>query len=549
MDIVSKSEEMAMKHPRRAVREEVLTGGVVAAAIILFVGTGSEVLSGAVQAFIGLNGGPDRAVTVALILNVALILFGWQHHKKLTMKISERTQAAEQAQFLADTDMLTGLFNRRALMIRGQKMLDDAAQANRDVALMLLDLDHFKSVNDNHGHSGGDKILQQAAEHLTRTLPDDSLKARLGGDEFVAMLNIPRGARAAVDALSYDLLVGLREQLRYDGKPVHVGASLGVALAQSADTSMDTLIRQADIAMYHCKDSGRGRQIWYESGMEMAAQARSKWENAISAGMQNGEFTPHFEPQVELSTGRILGFEMLMRWESAELGHVPPERFIPLAEHAGLISDLSFQVARDAMILARQWSPSISLSLNISPLQLKDPWFSQKLTKLIVETGLPAHQLEVEITETALIEDKALIHAIITSLKNQGVRLTLDSFGTGYASLSHLRTLPFDRIKIDRSFIAAMGHSPDAKAIVMAVLRLGESLGTSIVAKGVEDGATADALMALGCKEAQGWHFGQTLSPSELLSLLQERGLMRDTSPPSNQDSAETPASDYKQAI
>lgn len=546
---MSNSEEMLRKQPRRPVRDDVLTLGVVIAAIILFVGTGSEVLSSAVQAFIGLNGGPDRAVTVALILNVALILFGWQHHKDLTQKLAERTQQAEQAQFLADTDMLTGLLNRRALMSRGQKMLDDAMAGKREVALMLLDLDHFKSVNDNHGHSGGDKILQQAAQHLVATLPGDSVKARLGGDEFVAMLDIQRGARAAVDALAHDLLAGLREQLLYDGKPVHVGASLGIALAQQADTKMDMLIRQADIAMYHCKDSGRGRQIWYEGGMEMAAQARSKWEAAITTGMQNGEFTPHFEPQVELSTGRILGFEMLMRWESAELGHVPPERFIPLAEHAGLISDLSFQVARDAMILARQWSPDISLSLNISPLQLKDPWFSQKLTKLIVETGLPAQQLEVEITETALIDDRALIHAIITSLKNQGVRLTLDSFGTGYASLSHLRTLPFDRIKIDRSFIAAMGHSADAKAIVMAVLRLGESLGTSIVAKGVEDAATAKALMLLGCKEAQGWHFGHTLSPAELLTMLHERGLMRDISAAAPNQSIAAATTDFRHAI
>jgi EAL domain-containing protein (putative c-di-GMP-specific phosphodiesterase class I) len=243
--------------------------------------------------------------------------------------------------------------------------------------------------------------------------------------------------------------------------------------------------------------------------------------------MANGEFTPHFEPQVELETGRIIGFEMLMRWQSTTLGQVPPERFIPMAEEAGLISNLSLQVVREAMLVARHWSSDIMLSINLSPLQLRDPWFSQKLTKLLVETGFPAPQLEVEVTETALIDDKPLVTSIINSLKNQGVRLTLDSFGTGYASLSHLRSLPFDRIKIDRSFIAAMAKSADARAIVMAVLRLGESLATSIVAKGVEDEATAKDLIALGCKQAQGWYFGRAASPKDLMAMLSARGLLR----------------------
>lgn len=518
-----------MRRTRHIIRDDALTGWILAAAILLFVATGSDAMSGAVRALIGANGGPDRAITLAMVLNVAVILYSWQHHKKLTRQLAERTQEMQQAQQLADTDLLTGLMNRRALMIRGQKMLDEALATNREVALMLLDLDHFKTVNDHHGHSGGDNILRQAAEKLINSLPEHAVKARLGGDEFVAMLDIQRGAKAAVDALAHDLLAGLRDELRHNDRPISVGASLGISLAQDVGMQMDQLVRQADIAMYHCKDQGRGRQIWFEHGMEMATQVRTKWEAEIKAGMARGEFTPHFEPQVELATGRILGFEMLMRWESAELGHVPPERFIPMAENAGIISDLSFQVAREAMLFARCWSPDISLSLNISPLQLKDPWFSQKLAKLFVETGLPAQQLEVEITETALIDDKPLVHAIITSLRNQGVRLTLDSFGTGYASLSHLRTLPFDRIKIDRSFIAAMGHSADAKAIVLAVLRLGESLGTSIVAKGVENATVAETLIALGCKEAQGWHFGQTLSTIEMLPYLRQRGLLRDS--------------------
>lgn len=525
------------KHTARRgeIRPDVLTGAIVAAAILMFVGTGGSVMTQVVRAFSGLGGGPDRALALALTLNVALILFGWRRYKLLKREIEDRTIEAYCARQLADTDSLTGLLNRRALLVRGQRMLSDAVAADRNVAMMLIDLDHFKAVNDKHGHPGGDWILKEAAARLCSTLPKDAIKARLGGDEFIAMLSIQRGSRGGVDALATKLLTSLREQLFYDGQPVHIGASMGLAMASDRQSDMDMLVREADIAMYHCKENGRNGHIWFEPGMEMAAQARTRWEADILEGIQRGEFSPHFEPTVELATGRILGFEMLMRWNSADHGQVPPERFIPLAEDAGLISELSLQVAREAMLVARSWSPDITLSINISALQLKDPWFSQKLTKLIIETGFPAQQLEVEITETALIEDKPLVHAIITSLKNQGVRLTLDNFGTGYASLSHLRTLPFDRIKIDRSFIAAMARSPDARAIVMAVLRLGESLSTSIVAKGVEDAATADALMKLGCKQAQGWYFGRATAPADMTSLLAERGLLRagyDDAPP-----------------
>lgn len=520
--------ELRRRRKSEEIRSDVLTGGVVAAAILMFIGTGSEVVSSALRAVKGLGNGPDQALLVALTLNILLILFGWWRFNKLKRQLHERTLDAEEARRLADTDPLTGLLNRRALLVRGQRMLSDAVAADLTVAMMLLDLDHFKSFNDAHGHAGGDHILKNIARKLAAALPDNAIKARLGGDEFIAMLPIKRGASAAVDAIAGELLSNLHSQLDLKGEKVQIGASMGLALASDSSVNMDALVRQADIAMYHCKENGRNRHIWFESGMEMATDTRNKWEAAIWSGMERGEFRPHFEPQVELTTGRIMGFEMLMRWDSAEHGQVPPERFIPLAEEAGVISDLSLLVVREAMLIARLWASHIMLSINISPLQLKDPWFSQKLTKLIVETGFPANQLEVEVTEMALIEDKPLVQSIIASLKNQGVRLTLDNFGTGYASLSHLRTLPFDRIKIDRSFIAAMALSPDAKAIVMAVLRLGESLSTAIVAKGVEDAETAKALIELGCKQAQGWFFGRATAPEDMHQMLAEKGLLRD---------------------
>ena len=521
-------------------KRDIIAGGIVVAAILLFVGTGSNVMQAAVRALIGIGGGPDRALATALILNVALILFGWRRYKDLNREILERTEAEQRARYLADTDPLTGFLNRRALLATGQRQIAGAIAEKRQVALFLLDLDHFKTVNDIHGHAAGDRVLQVAAERISAVLPPNATKARLGGDEFVAMLVFEPAARADIDALAAELVMALDNSVTHDGQQIRVGASLGISLASDATVTMETMVRQADIAMYHSKDEGRNRFCWFEAGMEMAVQMRNQIETGIRDGMPRGEFVPHFEPQVDIASGRLIGFEMLMRWESPEYGMVPPERFIPVAEESGLIGELSLQVIREAMETAKRWDPSIMLAVNISPQQLKDPWFSQKLTKLLIEVGFPASQLEVEITESSLFENLPLVRSIVTSLKNQGVSLSLDDFGTGYSSLSHLRALPFDRIKIDRSFVAAMRGSPDAQAIVVAIVRLGESLAMPITAEGVEDEATAIELTRLGCSKGQGWYFGRASSAADTERLLADRGLLRTPMvPPAGPDASE----------
>lgn len=508
-------------------KRDIVAGGIVVGAILLFVGTGSNVMQAVVHTLIGLGGGPDRALAAALVLNVALILFGWRRYEDLNREIRERTEAERRARYLADTDPLTGFLNRRALLATGQQQIAEAVADQRQVALFLLDLDHFKTVNDIHGHAAGDRVLQVAAERISAILPPNATKARLGGDEFVAMLGFDPAARANIDALAAELIDALDHSVTHDAQQIRIGASLGISLAGDASVTMETMVRQADIAMYHCKDEGRNRFCWFEPGMEMAVQVRNQIETGIREGMPRGEFVPHFEPQVDIASGRLIGFEMLMRWESPEYGMIPPERFIPVAEESGLIGELSLQVIREAMEAAKRWDPSIMLAVNISPQQLKDPWFSQKLTKLLVEVGFPASQLEVEITESSLFENLPLVRSIVTSLKNQGVSLSLDDFGTGYSSLSHLRALPFDRIKIDRSFVTAMRGSADAQAIVVAIVRLGESLGMPITAEGVEDEATAIELTRLGCAKGQGWYFGRAASTADTERLLADRGLMR----------------------
>ena len=508
-------------------KRDVVAGGIVVAAIILFVGTGSNVMQSVVRALSGIGGGTDQVLSATLILNVALILFGWRRYKDLHREVLERTEAEKRARYLADTDPLTDFLNRRAMLEQGQALIAAAAAERRHVALFLLDLDHFKTVNDIHGHAAGDRLLKVAAERIAAVLPPSALMARRGGDEFVAMQTFDPIARSQIDALAGLLVTALEEPVMHDGQQIRIGASIGLALASNDAISMDTMVRQADIAMYHCKDEGRNRFCWFEAGMEMAVQIRNQIETGIRSGIPREEFIPYFEPQVDIASGRLVGFEMLMRWNSPEHGMIQPDDFIPVAEESGMIGELSLRVIARAREIAKSWDPSITLAVNISPQQLKDPWFSQKITKLLVETGFPASQLEVEITESSLFENLPLVRSIVTSLKNQGVSLSLDDFGTGYSSLSHLRALPFDRIKIDRSFVTTMLGSADAQAIVVAIVRLGESLAMPITAEGVEDEATAIELTRLGCAKAQGWHYGKPASAADTAKMLAARGLLR----------------------
>ena len=329
------------KRPDRAegAKRDVVAGGIVVAAIILFVGTGSTVMQSVVRALSGIGGGTDRVLAATLILNIALILFGWRRYEDLNREIHERTIAEQKARYLADRDPLTDFLNRRAMLEQGQDLIATAAETHRHVALFLLDLDHFKTVNDIHGHAAGDRLLKVAAERIAAVLPPSALMARLGGDEFVAMLMFEPAGRAHVDTLAAQLVTALEEPVTHDGQQIRIGASIGIALATGASAAMDTMVRQADIAMYHCKDEGRNRFCWFEHGMEMAVQVRNQIEMGIRSGMPRGEFAPYFEPQVDIATGRLVGFEMLMRWESPEYGMIPPDRFIPVAEESGLIGE------------------------------------------------------------------------------------------------------------------------------------------------------------------------------------------------------------------
>jgi EAL domain-containing protein (putative c-di-GMP-specific phosphodiesterase class I) len=279
-------------------------------------------------------------------------------------------------------------------------------------------------------------------------------------------------------------------------------------------------MRRADIAVSAAKKRGRNRPAWFDTEMKRELHNRSSVEAGLRLGVPRGEIVPFYEQQIDLASGRLEGFEVLARWQHPSGGVVGPDRFIPVAEEAGLIGDLSMSVMRQAFEEARDWDPALTLSVNISPAQLKDPWLAQKIAKLLAETGFPPARLEVEITENALFANLGLAQSIIASLKNHGIRLALDDFGTGFSSIAHLRALPFDRIKIDKSLVRSMIEDKESAAIVAAITGLGDSLGIPVTAEGVESAAIEERLRLIGCHRGQGWHFGRPMALVDTRKLL-----------------------------
>jgi EAL domain-containing protein (putative c-di-GMP-specific phosphodiesterase class I) len=285
-------------------------------------------------------------------------------------------------------------------------------------------------------------------------------------------------------------------------------------------------MHRADVAMYQAKKSGRNRYCWFDPAIEHDMLARSRLEQAIRSGLLNGEFRPYYEKQIDLATGGITGLEMLARWHSPERGLVGPDVFVPVAEEMGVMPELSEQLIRQALIDARDWAPHLTLAINISPVQLRDPWFAQRLLKLLVEARIPPHRLEIEITEHSLTENLVMVRSLVTSLRNQGVRISLDDFGHGASSLAHLRALPFDRIKIDRNFIAGLGQSRDSAAVVKAISSLGRGMDLPITAEGIETPEILAELRKLGTFLGQGYVYGRPMSADDLRSELASHCLL-----------------------
>ena len=506
--------------------------GIAVAAILLFVGTGGLVLPQVVRAWMGVGAAPNPILVNALLLNIALVIFGWRRYAELTTEIAERRKAEELARQLAEIDPLTGTLNRRSIGPATDALLAESAAQGRSVAFVMIDLDNFKLVNDLNGHLAGDALLKATADRIRSLLPCGALLARLGGDEFACVVSVEDGAHDRVDHFANLVIERVAKPIECNGMTIEVTVSVGIAAdfaqAGSATVPMDAqvLVHQADIAMYHAKKQGKNRYFWFEASMESELRFRSELETGIRRGIPLGEFVPYYEQQINLATGQLSGFEMLARWHSPTLGMVSPEVFIPVAEEIGAIADLSESLIEQALIDAKDWDPRLSLSINISPLQLRDPWFSQKILKMLVRHNFPPQRLDIEITESCLHENIGVVRTIITSLKNQGVTISLDDFGTGFSSLSQLRTLPFDRLKIDRSFVSELKDGDESDRLVRAIVSLGGGLDLPITAEGIESPAILTKLKTMGELKGQGYYYGRPETAEAVRTRLAALGLL-----------------------
>jgi diguanylate cyclase (GGDEF)-like protein len=521
--VVADEGDEILSKPRQA---SIATSLAVLGALTLFVFIGGSVGAQMVKQYLGQGATTDHAMVSGLLLNIALILLIWRRTTVLSDEVDVYRQAEVRAKHLAITDPLTNLFNRRAVKEKTAELTQRASRRGKSVAFLMLDLDGFKKINDLYGHDSGDQLLREVADRMRDTVPPSSILARLGGDEFGICMVFEPEFPETVDRVAEDLIEILSRPITIGDADHSITASIGIARPEMDCESIDMLIRRADIALYAAKKNGRNGFCWFESGMEVELRTRNSLEADIRAAIPNDEFVPYFEQQIDLATGELSGFEMLARWVSPVRGLIPPDEFIPVAEETGMIGDLSLGIIRKSMLEAKNWDQNLTISVNISPVQLKDPWLAQKIVKLLVETGFPANRLEVEITESSLFKNLSLAQSIVGSLKNQGIRIALDDFGTGYSSLAHLRALPFDRIKIDRSFVSTMNQNPESAAIVNAISGLGASLGVPITAEGIENEALMTKLRELGCTKGQGWFYGQPLSIDGVRALLAERNML-----------------------
>ncbi len=426
--------------------------------------------------------------------------------------------AEDRVQRLASSDLLTGLANRAALHDAMCLALDRSLRTGSPLALLMVDLDRFKPINDRHGHMVGDLVLKEVAERLRQCLVAGELHARYGGDEFVVVVeNCHRPeelrslAQSIVDTLSLPMEV--------DDLIVRIGASVGVARFPEDAKSDDELLRKADSALYRAKANGRGGVCFYEPNLDEQVAEREVLEQAIRDGIEQGQFVPYFQPIVDLATREVQSLELLCRWNHPQLGLLPPARFIALAESANLLGPMMLSLLRQACQHMSRFPAHWRLSFNVAPQQIQEPMLVPQVLQVLQEYGVPPPRLDVELTETALVSDTSRARQVMVALKEAGITVTLDDFGTGYSSLSYLTEMSFDKLKIDRSFIRTLHERPQSAKIVDAVIGLSKSMGVQTVAEGIETEADALALLALGCGMAQGYWFGRPVPVEELLAL------------------------------
>jgi diguanylate cyclase (GGDEF)-like protein len=452
------------------------------------------------------------------VLNHPMAGGGWvATHEDIT----ERRRAEKQIAHMARHDALTDLPNRVLLHERLAQALCDLPR-DRQLAVLYLDLDHFKGVNDTLGHQIGDDLLKMIAARLRDCVGEDDTVARVGGDEFaIIRTGIEQPDDAA--ALARRICAAVKQPCELNGHAVISDTSIGLALAPGDGTDPTELLKNADMALYRAKADGRGTYRFFEPAMDARMKSRRALELALRVALANGEFELHYQPLISLDDRRITGCEALLRWQHPERGLVPPAEFIPIAEEIGLIVPLGEWVLRQACLDAMQWPSDIKVAVNLSPLQVMNQNLVAVVVGALATAGLPASRLEVEITESVLMQNSETTLATLHRLRELGVKISMDDFGTGYSSLSYLRSFPFDKIKIDRCFISGLASGDDSVAIVMAIAGLARHLGIATTAEGVETRQQFQQVKALGCSEMQGFLFSPPRPIAEVTQLFRAR--------------------------
>ncbi|HEY0236829.1 MAG TPA: EAL domain-containing protein [Afipia sp.] len=465
----------------------------------------------------------DGSEIEVLVFGRRVAFYGRDGFLVCSVDITERRRAEARVAYMAHHDALTGLPNRVKFQDHLRRSLERNAYADKPVAVLCIDLDLFKNVNDSFGHPTGDRLLRSVSERLGANLPPNALVARLGGDEF-AMVMETDASPNELSGHASRLIETLSAPYDIEDLQLVIGASIGIAISPGDGETGEDLLRNADMALYRAKAEGGGVHHFFEKEMDRQAQKRRDMEFDLRRALASGEFELHYQPLVDLAQDRIVAFESLLRWKHPQKGMISPADFIPIAEDIGLIVPLGEWVLREACMQAAKWPSDIRVAVNLSPVQFR----SRNLVLLVIaalgQSGLSASRLELEITESLFLADTEANISMLHQLRELGVRISMDDFGTGYSSLNYLRSFPFDKIKIDRSFVRDLGDRPDSVAIVRAISGLGRSLNISTTAEGVETMDQLDWLRLEGCTEVQGFLFSAARPASEVAALLSKFG-------------------------
>lgn len=438
-----------------------------------------------------------------------------QHIRGVAADITSAKKAEARVAHLAHFDSLTDLPNRALF---NQSLQRSIARMKNDqkLAVLYLDLDHFKAINDTLGHGAGDLVLKAVANRLEHNIGIEDVVARLGGDEFaVSLRNV--GSREEVIETAKNIIEKLSEPVMVEGQPVVTGVSIGIALAPESGNDADELIKHSDIALYHAKENGRGCASVFERSMHEAVQDRRNIEMDLRAALKRNELELYYQPLVNIDTSETIGYEALLRWHHSEKGMIMPDVFIPVAEDTGLIVQLGEWVVRSALYEVAKWPDHLSVAVNLSPAQMRSPNLMPTIINALAATGVSPHRLELEITESVLMNDNQSNVELLHKIRSLGVRIALDDFGTGYSSLNYLRSFPFDKIKIDRCFVDEVDSREDCRAIIRAVTGLASSLGMVTTAEGVERSDQLSQLKEEGCVQVQGYLFSKAMPAANVV--------------------------------